>query len=265
MPYNCIAIVREAWDTRDLVGNVMEGGKPDEKKLTTRFEPEDLNALEMALKIKEKEGGKVTAIAFGEPKNVDVLRECLYREIDEVIRINDPSVSQPDTAMLAGLFAKAVQKIGAYDLILTGIDVTEGENSLLGAQIAEILNIEMISYVDNIESLSPGKAACKREISMGCEVVEAKLPALLVVGVALLKDDPRTPRSAKATLKLKHKKTPIPSWASGDLGAANVSGLKTTQISGYEAVPERVIESKQVDPQDESALKAMLAEIKKGA
>lgn len=265
MAYNCIVLIREVWDTRDLTVAVLdEKNQVNEKALATRFEPEDLNALEMALKLKEANGGKVTALAFAEPRSVDVLRECLYRDATEVIRIGNAGVDKPDTATLAALFAAAAKKIGDYNLVLAGISICEGENSLLATAVAAQLGIDPVSYVDSIESAGPDSITVKREINMGREIVEAKLPALLVVGVALLKDDPRTPRSAKAMLKLKHKKTPIPSWSAADLGV-DVAALKTTEIAGYENIPQRVIESKSVDAKDEAALRAMLAEIRKGA
>jgi len=266
MPYNCAVIVREIWDTRDLVGNVLkEDGSLNEAILATRFEPEDLNALEMALQLKDKQGGNVTAISVGQARNVDVLRECLYRDVDAVIRVDVPSVKELDTAVMARLIAEAVKKAGPFDLALAGLDIVEGENSLLGAHVAALLGMDSITYVDALEEIGSGKVVCKRQIENGSEVVEAKLPSLLVVGVALLKDDPRTPRSAKATLKLKHKRTLIPSWTPQDLGINAPSSLPLTVLAGYEGIPQRVIESKQVDPNDEPSLKAMLDEIRRGA
>ncbi|HNV86325.1 MAG TPA: hypothetical protein PKL97_05105 [Candidatus Omnitrophota bacterium] len=265
MPYNCAVIVREIWDTRDLVGTVLkEDGGLNEAVLTTRFEPEDLNALEMALQLKDKQGGKVTAISVGQPRNVDVLRECLYRDVDAVVRVDVPSVKDFDTATLARMIANTAQKAGPFDLILAGLDIVDGENSLLGTHVAASLGVDAVTYVDALDEIAPGRVVCKRQIENGSEVVETKLPALLVVGVALLKDDPRTPRSAKATLKLKHKKTPIPVSTLQDLGIGDPASLKTTVLAGYEGIPQRVIESKQVDPNDEPSLKSMLDDIRRG-
>lgn len=266
MAYHGIVIVREIWDTRDLVVNVLNAdGSVNEGSLATRFEPEDLNALEMALKVKDREGGKVTAVSVGPVKALDVLRECLYRDVDEVVRVDIPSMKGLDTSAIAKLVAHAVGKLGPYDLIFTGLDIAESENSLLGAHVAAELGVEQMTYVDAIEELHSGRVVCKRQIENGYEMVETRLPALLVVGVALLKDDPRTPRSAKATLKLKHKKTAIPQWNAQDLGISDPAVSVVTSLKGYEAIPQRVIESKQVEANDEAALKAMLDEIRKGA
>jgi electron transfer flavoprotein beta subunit len=248
------------WDTRDLTGRVLDdGGQVKAGALATRFEPEDLNALEMALRIKDEQGGTVTAISLGQPGDVDVLRECLYRGVDGVVRV-DADPRSLDTQGQAGLLAEAIRKQEGYDLVLTGVTVTEGENSLIGSHVAALLGIEQISYVDSLVTIGDGRVVGKRAIEMGYEDVEVPLPALMTVGVALVEDDPRTPRSAKAMLKLKAKKVEIPLLTAADLGAT----AATTTIAGHEAVPEVVIESKEVDPEDEAALQTMLDEVLKG-
>jgi len=263
MSYHCIVLVREVWDTRDLVGAVLdEGNALKESALQTRFEPEDLNALEMALQIKDTHGGKVTAVAIGEPRSVDVLRECLYRGVDEAVRIDEPAYRDLDTTAVAALFASAIKKIGAYDVVFSGVNVVEGENALVGVQVANLLGIDHINYVDSLKEVKDGAIVCKRAVEMGYEMVEAKLPAGVIAGVALLKDDPRTPRSAKAMLKLKLKKAPIPTWTTADLGVGEVTSQRTTMRVRYEAVPQRIIESKKVDAENETELKGMLGEVR---
>lgn len=265
MALHIIVIAREVWDTRDLVGSPLDdGGALKSAALATRYETEDLNALEMALRLKDQQAAKVTVLSAGQPGAVDVLREALYRGADAVARI-DAAPATLDTAALAALYAAAVRKAGPADLVLLGVNVSEGENSLLGAHLAVALNAEQISLVDNIEKAGDGAVLGKRAIEMGYEFVEARLPAVLSVGVALVKDDPRTPRSAKATLKLKHKKTDIAAWKPAELGVADPATLRTTAVAGYEKIVERVIESKDVDPESESALQAMLAAVVKGS
>ena len=263
MSYNSIVIVREVWDTRDLVGEVLDSnGNIKENTLTTRFEPEDLNALEMALQIKDAHGGSVTAISSGKSRNVDVLRECLYRDVDEVLLLDAPKFDGLDTSATACVISKAIQKRGDFDLILTGIDVVEGENAQIGSHVAEQLGIEQITYVDTLEEISNGHVVCKRSIEGGYETVETPLPALLVVGVALLKEDKRAPRSAKARSKLKHRRTPILTQGTSDLDVDDSAIVNSTIIDRYEAVQQRRIDSMDVDAEDEAALKAMLDEIR---
>ncbi len=258
MACNSIVIAREVWDTRDLLPGVVSGNALNEGALSKRFEPEDLNALEMALQIKDKQGGKVTVLSVGAVRDVDVLREALFRGVDEVVRVVPPT-NELDTAGQAALLAAAIRKLGTFDLVLVGVSVPEGENSLLGAEVAARLGVDQITYVDSLVELGADSALCKREIEMGSEFIRAKLPAVLVMGVYLLTDDPRTPRSAKAMLKLKMKKAPIPEWTAAELGV-ELSGAKIV-VAGFEAIPRRQIDTKDVDPESGAALKAMLDEV----
>lgn len=264
MACNCIVITREVWDTRDLTTQVVdERGELRATALQTRFEPEDLNALETALRIKDAQGGKVTVLTFGEAGAVDVPREALYRGADEAHRIQVKR-DEVDTQGAARLLVAAVKKLGGADLILLGVTIPEGENSLLGSHLAALLEVEQISYVDSVDKVEGGKVTGRRAIEMGYETLEVPTPAVVTVGVALLEDDPRAPRSAKAMLKLKHKKTEIPLHQPADLGFADVAALRTTRVVRREAVPDRVIQSVDVDPESESALKAMLDTVLKG-
>ncbi len=263
MSYHSIAIVREVWDTRDLVGDILDGsGNIKESALTTRFEPEDMNALEMAFHIKDEHGGKVTAISLHKNKEVDVLKECLYRGADEVILLDDQKFDGLDTLAASRVISKAISEIDDVDLILTGLDVVEGENAQLGSYVAEQLELEQITYVDKLEKISNGSVVCIRAVEGGYEEVETPLPALLIVGVALLKDDQRAPRSAKARMKLKHKRTKIPAQSASYLGIDDDALSSATNIYKLEAVEQRKIKSKDVDGTDEDALKAMLKEIR---
>lgn len=258
MAVNSIVIVREVWDTRDLVAQVLDdAGSLKPGAMETRFEPEDLNALEIALRLKDALGGLVTAVALGEPRSVDVLREALYRGADKVLRVAADPAALDDAATAAAL-ASAIRGAGAYDLVLVGTNLVDGENALLGAHLAAALGVEQISWVDAVEEASTGRVIGKRAIEMGYESVEVPFPALLAVGVALLEDDPRSPRSAKAMLKLKMKKAEIPVCTPETAAAA------TTKTVRREAVAPRVIESREVDPESESALKTMLDECLKG-
>jgi electron transfer flavoprotein beta subunit len=261
MPYHSVVIVREVWDTRDLLPSIVSGGALDEKALTRRFEPEDLNALEQALQLKDKHGGKVTVIGLGQPRDVDVLRECLFRGVDEAYRVVPPAGVALDTGAQATLLAAAVKKLGACDLVFCGVSLPEGENSLLGAELAARLGLAQVTYVDSLVEHGGPQVLCKREVEMGSEFIRVSLPAVLVLGVYLLKDDPRTPRAVKAMLKLKLKKTPIPEWTPADLGVADVAALRQVALAGYEPVPVRTVATKDVDPENQAALKAMLQDL----
>ena len=260
MPYHIIVVVREVWDTRDIVTQVVGAdGRLVPGALPRRFEPEDLNSLEQALQIKDREGGRVTIVSLAPAGDLDVLRECLYRGADEAVRVTHEDGAL-DSAAAAALLAEAIRRIGAHDLVLLGVSVPEGENSLLAAELAGRLGHAQVTYVDSLTELTAESVLCRREIEMGREFVRAPLPAVLALGVYLLKDDPRTPRAAKAMLKLKLKKAPIPEWSAAELGLAG--GLSRVRQAGLTALPPRSVETRDVDPQSEAALKAMLQDIR---
>lgn len=264
MAYKILVVVREVWDTRDLVASPLDDNaaiKAD--ALDTRFEPEDLNALEMALRVKDSEGAEVVAISLGAPSDVDVLRESMYRGVDDVLRIEaDPRAL--DTAAQAELIAAAIKERGEYDLLLVGTTIPDGDNGMLGTQLAAKLGIDSVNWVDELEEVGAGGVKAKRAIEMGYETVELPFPALLSVGVALLEDDPRSPRNAKAMLKLKKKKEPIATRTAAELGIEDPGAKCTTRVSGFEPIEQRVVESKEVDAEDGDALRAMLNEVLKG-
>lgn len=258
MPYNSIVIAREVWDNRDLLANVVAGNALNTSALAKRFEPEDLNSLETALQLKDQQGGTVTVLAVGAVHDVDVLRESLFRGVDRVVRVL-PSGDSPDTRTQALCLAAAIRKLGDYDFIFTGVTVPEGESSMLGVEVAALLGVDHVSYVDSLNDIAETGLLCKREIEMGNEYIRIAAPAVLVMGVYLLTDDPRTPRSAKAMLKLKKKKTPIPEWTAAELGIED--GSDRVDIAGYQAVPQKTIDTTDVDPEDAAALKSMLQEV----
>jgi electron transfer flavoprotein beta subunit len=257
VPVHILVIAREVWDTRDLVGGPL-GPDGALKALPRRFDPEDLNALEQALQIKDRQGGKVTVLSVGQPGEVDVLRECLYRGADEAVRVVAPDGL--DTASRAALLAAAIRKVGGHDLVLLGVSVPEGENSLLAGELAGRLGHSQLTYVDSLLELAEDHVDCRREIEMGSETVRLPLPAVLALGVYLLKDDPRTPRAAKAMLKLKLKKAPIPEWSAEELGVGGE--IRRMRLVALEALPPRQVETRDVDAGSEAALAALLRDIR---
>ncbi len=259
MPHTIAVIAREVWDTRDLTGQILdEAGGLRPGALQTRFDPEDLNALELALRIKDAHGARVVAVGLGAPRQVEVLRECLYRGADAAVTATG-DLAAADTAAHARRLAGAVRSLGRVDLLLVGTAVPDDDNSLLARHLAAELGWPAVSWVDAIEELAVDRVVARRAVEMGYEYVETPLPAVLAVGVALLEDDPRAPRPAKAMLKLKMKKAEIPTVPATDEPAPLTLRVRR------EAVPPRAIETATVDPENEAALRAMLDAALKGA
>ncbi len=260
-----VVVMREVWDTRDLTGAVLnEHGEIRADTVPTRVEPEDLNALEAALRLQDRDGVAVHVLGIGAPRNVDAPREALYRGANSAERIEaDPE--QLDTATQAALLAAAIRRRSPPPaLVLVGTAVPDSDNSLLARHIAGELGWPAVSWVDSIEEFHSDRVVVRRSVEMGNEFLELPLPCVVAIGVALLEDDPRAPRPAKAMLKLKMKKTEIPSLTPASLGVSDLGSRTTTLRVRRESVPARVIETRTVDPEDEAALRAMLEAVRKG-
>jgi electron transfer flavoprotein beta subunit len=203
--YNSIVLVKQVPDTANISGKVMkDDGTVNRALLPAVFNPEDLIALELALQVKERFGGKVTAITMGPPRASDTLRECLYMGADEVYLITDRKFAGADTLATSYVLSAAIQKIGDYDLIFAGRQAIDGDTAQVGPQTAEKLNIPQVTYVEEIIDICERNARIKRKIENGYEVLDCRLPVLLTVlkGAA----EPR-PFSAKKLLAYKNAKS----------------------------------------------------------
>lgn len=255
--------VREIPDTRDLIGELLGADSmPKWKDWDTRLDPEDLNGLEMALQWKDRDPQlSLTAVSVGEPKKLDVLRECLYRGVDQVVRLSGEGNSV-DLVGEAQLVAAAVRKLDAQ-VVFTGVQLNETESGHKGVFLARALGWPVVTYVEALEQAgSDGTMRLRRAVEQGVEIVEADPPLVVSVGVALLKEDPRAPRSARAKLKLQHKKTPIPQWGSSELGGLLGEGACSPKILSFKAQPQREFPARRVDGSSQEELKAMLEELR---
>ena len=211
MPYNCVVLVKQVPDTANITGKAMkDDGTINRAALPAIFNPEDLNALEMALQVKEQYGGEVTVLTMGPPRAAEVLREALYRGADRVILLTDRKTAGSDTLATSYVLKCAVEQIaerfGAYDLVLCGRQAIDGDTAQVGPQVAEKLNLPQITYAESIDSLQNGELVARRALPLGVETVKCTLPCLLtVVGSA---NDPRPP-SVRRMLTYKLAATPL--------------------------------------------------------
>jgi len=203
--YNSIVLVKQVPDTANISGKVMkDDGTVNRALLPAVFNPEDLIALELALQVKERYGGKVTAITMGPPRASDTLRECLFMGADEVYLITDRKFAGADTLATSYVLSAAIRKIGNFDLIFAGRQAIDGDTAQVGPQTAEKLNIPQVTYVEEILKLHDNRALIRRKIDNGYEILDCKLPLLLTV----LKDAAEArPFSAKRILAYKNAKS----------------------------------------------------------
>ena len=186
MPYHCVVLVKQVPDTANITGQAMkEDGTVNRAALPAIFNPEDLNALEMALQIKEAHGGQVTVLTMGPPRAAEVLREALYRGADRVILLTDRRTAGSDTLATSYALACAVQRVvrdyGDFDLVLCGRQAIDGDTAQVGPQVAEKLGVPQITYAEEIEEIEDGHLVARRALPLGTETVKCTLPCLLTV------------------------------------------------------------------------------------
>jgi len=182
MIYNIIVLVKQVPDTANISGQVMKpDGTVNRAKLPAIFNPEDKTALELALQMRDKYGGKIIAVTMGPPKASELLRECLYMGADEVILISDRKFAGADTLATSYVLSEAIKKIGTYDIIMAGRQAIDGDTAQVGPQTAEKLNVPQITYVQKILKISKNKIRLQRKIDGGHEVLECPFPILITV------------------------------------------------------------------------------------
>ncbi len=201
MAYHCVVLAKQVPDTQRITGQVMnDDGTVNRSALPAIFNPEDLNALELALQIKDRFGGRVTVITMGLPGATRILRESLYRGADGAILVTDRRCAASDTLATSYILSCAVKKLDC-DIVLCGRQAIDGDTAQVGPQLAEKLGLTQITYCEALEALEDREITARRNIGNGWQQVKAQLPVLLTVT-----GETNTPRVAAAKHLMKCKK-----------------------------------------------------------
>jgi electron transfer flavoprotein beta subunit len=199
--------------------------------------PFDTYALEEAVRIKEKHGGKVTVLTMGPPQADAALRESVSLGADETILLSDRAFATADTWATANTLAGAIKKMGQYDLILCGRQTVDGDTGQVGPEMAEMLGVPFIAYVSKIEEIKDKFIRVTRAIEEGHEILEAALPAIITVAKDI--NVPRLP-SLRGIMKSKSHK--ITTWTNADLAldpnSVGLAGSSTQVMKVF--FPQRV-------------------------
>ncbi len=205
MNYRCVVLIKQVPDTKRITGEVMnDDGTVKRSALPAIFNPEDLNALELALQIKDAFGGRVTAVTMGLSAASAILRDSLYRGADDAILITDKRCAASDTLATSYILSCAVRKLD-YDIVLCGRQAIDGDTAQVGPQLAEKLGITQITYVEELIELAGKTITARRNIGNGWQKVRAELPVLLTVT-----GNANEPRVAAARKMMKYKKARAP-------------------------------------------------------
>ena len=230
---NVIVCIKQVPDTAEVkinpeTGTLMREGIP------SIVNPFDTFAIEEALCLKEKFGGRVTVLTMGPPQAVEALKEALAMGADEAILLSDRAFAGSDTWATAYTLAEAIRKLGAFDIVLCGKQAIDGDTGQVGPGIAVQLAVPALTYVSKINRVelapAPGVIEVERVLDEGRETLLAALPVLLTV----VKDIniPRLTTIADIRRAVRMK---IPTWKAADLAGADPAKL------GLDGSPTRVV------------------------
>ncbi|QUH19542.1 electron transfer flavoprotein subunit beta/FixA family protein [Alkaliphilus sp. B6464] len=229
---NIIVCLKQVPDTNEVrinqeTGTLIRDGVP------SIINPDDKNALEAALAIKDEKGAKVTVLSMGPPQAKDALKEALAMGADEAILVSDRAFGGSDTWATATILAAAIEKIGSYDIILCGRQAIDGDTAQVGPEIAEFLGVPQITYAKEIK-VEEDKLTVTRYTETGDYIIESKLPVLLTAIKEL--NVPRYPSVRGIFKAYATDVDEIKVWGSNDLEVDHTQiGLKGSPTNVYKS------------------------------
>lgn len=183
MSFRIIVLAKQVPDTRNVGKDAMkEDGTVNRAALPAIFNPEDLNALEMALHIKDNiKDATITIVTMGPSRAAEIIREAMYRGADNGFVVSDRKVAGSDTLATSYTIAQAIKKIGDYNIVIAGRQAIDGDTAQVGPQTAEKLECPQITYAEEVVMVNEKKIQIKRRLERGVEVVESGYPCLITV------------------------------------------------------------------------------------
>ena len=218
MALNIVVLAKQVPDTRNVGKDAMTAeGTVNRAALPAIFNPEDLNALEQALRLKEQHpGSKVGILTMGPPRAGEIIRQGLYRGADTGWLLTDRLFAGADTLATSYALATAIKKIGNVDIVIGGRQAIDGDTAQVGPQVAQKLGLNQVTYVEDVKEVKEDKgvkkAVVQRIIDGGVETVEAPLPVVLTVNGSAA---PCRPQNAKLVMKYKRATCPMERPAEG--------------------------------------------------
>lgn len=208
MKLKIVVLAKQVPDTRNVGKDAMTAdGTVNRAALPAIFNPEDLNALEQALRIKEQNPGSTVGIlTMGPPRAGEIIRQGLYRGADTGWLLTDRLFAGADTLATSYALATAIKKIGDVDLVIGGRQAIDGDTAQVGPQVAQKLGLNQVTYAEEILDINDGKVTIRRLIDGGVETVEAPLPVVVTVNGSAA---PCRPCNAKLVMKYKYATCPM--------------------------------------------------------
>jgi electron transfer flavoprotein beta subunit len=210
---NIIVCIKQVPDTQDIRINP-ETNTLMREGVQSIVNPFDMYAIEEALRIKEKLGGKITVITMGPPQAGEALREAISMGVDDMALMSDRAFAGSDTWAKSYTLAKGIQKLGKFDLIICGKQAIDGDTAQVGPGIAATLDIPQVTYVKKTEEIKEGMARFERMTEEGFEVIETPLPCLITVVKEI-----NIPRLPSLKGKIRAKQAPLATLTAKDIDA----------------------------------------------
>jgi len=208
MALKIVVLAKQVPDTRNVGKDAMTAeGTVNRAALPAIFNPEDLNALEQALRLKEQNPGSTVGIlTMGPPRAGEIIRQGLYRGADTGWLLTDRLFAGADTLATSYALATAIKKIGDVDIVIGGRQAIDGDTAQVGPQVAQKLGLNQVTYAEEVLNVEGGFATIKRVIDGGVETVKAPLPVVITVNGSAA---PCRPRNAKLVMKHKWDHCPL--------------------------------------------------------
>ncbi len=206
MSFRIIVLAKQVPDTRNVGKDAMKAdGTVNRAALPAIFNPEDLNALEQALRIKESRNDvEIVILTMGPTRAAEIIRESLYRGADKGYLITDRKFAGSDTLATSYAISLAVQKLAPFNMVICGRQAIDGDTAQVGPQVAEKCGINQVTYAEEIISTENNCAVIKRRLERGIEIVKAPFPVLVTVHSSA--PECRS-RNSQLLLKYKHART----------------------------------------------------------
>jgi electron transfer flavoprotein alpha/beta subunit len=265
---HAIVCIKQVPDTTEVKVNP-ETGALIREGVPSIINPFDTYAIEEALLLREKFGGRVAVVSMGPPQAEDALREAIAMGADEAILLSDRAFAGADTLATAYTLAAAIRQIGDYDLVICGRQAIDGDTSQVGPGVANRLEIPQLTYVSRIRQVDfeTGTIAVERLVEEGCEVVVSTLPAVITVNKDI--NQPRYP-DFKGVIRSWGMEIPV--WGAGVLEGANparcgLDGSPTRVVRVFTPPPRQeeaeIIEAETVEEAAAQLVDRLLAEVKR--
>jgi electron transfer flavoprotein beta subunit len=221
--------------------------------------PFDAYALEEGVRLKERYGGKVTAISMGPTQATEMLREAIAVGADEGILLSDIAFAGSDTWATSYALGKGVRKIQDCDLVICGRQTIDGDTGQVGPELAEMLGVPFVSYVSKLEERTGNKIKMQRMVEDGYETVETNLPAVITVVKEI-----NTPRLPSLRGQMKSKSARVPTWKAADIGVekenAGLTGSSTQVVKIF--FPQRIQHAEMITGDPEAQVNNLIEKLK---